>query len=152
MYLCQSENQSPKHCLKIMSKIVLMFLLLYLKRGESADSLIQINFDIDKSYLSSNLLTNKNEVSFGNLLTGSNLTDRLIDLSGCLRIRLDSASQQVKLCRLTTQVWQTTAQESLISMDGKKYFSEKKYILGTKEHSLLSIPQIIKWVTELRIQ
>ena len=85
-----------------MSKIVLMFLLLYLRKGESADSLIQINFDIDKSYLSSNLLTNKNEVSFGNLSTGSNLTDRLIDLSGCLRIKLDSASQQVKLCRLTS--------------------------------------------------
>ncbi len=90
-----------------MSKIFILFFLFYLKKVESADPLIQIHFNIDKTYLAADLRTTKNEVTFGNLSTRPNLTDRVIDLSGCLRMKLDFVSQQVDgVChgfRLTKQ-------------------------------------------------
>lgn len=78
-----------------MSKLVIFYFLFALKKVESADFLIQIHFNIDKTFLASNLNTTKNDVTFGNLSTRPNLTDRLIDLSGCLRMKLDFVSQQV---------------------------------------------------------
>jgi hypothetical protein len=79
----------------IMLKFVLLYFFFYLKKVESADSLIQIQFKIDKTFLASNLNTSNNEVTFKNLTIGSNMTDRVIDLSGCLRMKLDFVSQQV---------------------------------------------------------
>ncbi len=61
----------------------------------ATDSLIQLHFNIDNSFLAASLLTNENDVTFENMPVGLKMTEPLIDMSCCLRMKLDFVSRQV---------------------------------------------------------
>ncbi len=71
------------------------FFLFHLVLCESTDSLIQLHFNIDNSFLAASLLTNENDVTFENMPVGLKMTEPLIDMSCCLRMKLDFVSRQV---------------------------------------------------------
>jgi hypothetical protein len=78
-----------------MFNFVLLYFLFHLKMCDSANGLIQLHFNFDKSYLIENLETNENDVTFKNIPAVTNLRDPLIDITCCFRLKLDFISRQV---------------------------------------------------------
>jgi hypothetical protein len=76
--------------------VILLYFLIHLNLHKFASSLVELHFNLDQSYLTTNLQTNKNAVTLEKMPMSSDMTNPLIDISCCLRMKLDFISRQVK--------------------------------------------------------
>ena len=110
-------------------KVVLILASTFALGSVAQDSISGLHFEVDKNYLVLNPQTDRNEVRFRNVQP-DNPGEALTDLSGCLRMKLDLAAQQVSTC------WRAATAPKLI--DGH---SQKSRLHQSGLYDITTLPQ-----------